>query len=575
MDNPFSGMRANSGSLFANLGLAPTYEDVAGQATGEANSALGALIEGGLTPQQAIVKYLQTPEGMQAFIRNPNLADQMQKTIASVTPPKEDVTTLSPGQTALGTDPYSRTTRTMGSVPAQPQLSTASPGQKTYSTQNGQTREVGNNPSLPQINNIPAGNTSQVINQDGTVASTTVTSPAEVQTFNALTKVAQLNPTELEEMARIQLLPADQRKSAAERAVKRLVDGGQIDATMGQKLLAGALDIKEVHNNFGDGTGQFVITDKLGGQVIPSQNQINPDGSISPNPVYNGATRQLQDGTSTPLNPPAPRGPQTSPQPGAQGPSVAPSSLDLAKDKRSMFLGTGALAATASYLGATAKQFDPSINDPKSESATTQRDYLGQLHTALIALRDNASGLGIPVKVIDQALSLAPGFGPLENPKEATKKGIMLLNMAENEIARGQMNIRDPNQPRALKIKEAERIQSWKRVTEALPTKPEMIELYKDIESGKANTMGIGGAAESAANLAKSSFDALNKGIKDVGEQNQPATKYQKMNEDAMIKVDVTKLQPNELRAYKTRLQELIKAKGNKKATDMPFERTN
>lgn len=219
----------------------PSKGQVAGDARGRALQMLSAEIQAGKTPQQALVNFLQRPEGVELFIRDPDLMTTLQQLQKQATPPE-------------------------------PKMTVAGPGQNVYSTINGVTTKVGG------------------------------AAPTVVQELLGLQEIAKLDPADFQEMARLTMLPAEARRTAQERAVASLISAGKISQETGQKIIGGIIKVLPIKNQYGEETGQVSIIDIASGNVIQPGKANQPgndtstipdtaknhDGTIDPSKLFRG-----------------------------------------------------------------------------------------------------------------------------------------------------------------------------------------------------------------------------------------------------------------------------------------------
>lgn len=208
--NPFNALLDPSrGGLFGLLGRmsgAPTREEAffkqAGQEQQRGLSAIAARQQRGMSPQQAIVDFVSSPEGMDFF-------STQQDPVGVI---KNYLTTTA--------------------APAAPENLVVSPGQQVLS---------GADPSQV-IHSVP---TMDVQNQVG------------------MSELANLKPDEIEAMARAQMAKnagltgndATQQEAATADLVKR----GLMSEDTRSKLLGGVLQIQPIRDKFGDPAGHVII----------------------------------------------------------------------------------------------------------------------------------------------------------------------------------------------------------------------------------------------------------------------------------------------------------------------------
>lgn len=202
------------GQISGNPTRAEHRRGQVGQANAKAIGMMQELLNQGMTPRAAIAKFVQTEEGMQLFMTNPNMLNEVVKYAA----------------TQEG--------------PAPQKLMNVAPGTAVFDPNTGQ--EAFRN---------PVGN---------------------VQEFQFFAPLANLSPEELQELSRAQLdaVTGPEGQTAKERAINRMVERGQIGRDIGDALIAGSMEVRTSKDQLGRDNG-IMIYDHGSGQsmFIPNSNQ--------------------------------------------------------------------------------------------------------------------------------------------------------------------------------------------------------------------------------------------------------------------------------------------------------------
>lgn len=528
------------GTLGGLVGKILGNDSVVGSSRGDALHDLSALRDQGMSPQQALVKFLQTPAGIKAFHSDPGFMDTAKKFVDTTTAPADTLHNVPTGNQVFATNP------------------------------NKPTQQIGNNPNDTKIESVAPGNSGYAIKGDS-VTPLGVTPPTDAQNFTTLTKIADLDPNRLKDYAL-------------------------------QKLaIAGRYTVQSIKNSLGEDTGGFVVLDTHLGTVVPSSKILNPNGEVAPNPMA-GALRNVDGRDLSQGGTPAP-GQNPDPNAAPAQPGVLTNDK-LKNDKRSMFLGSGANAYTLGTAGQIARNIDPNITDERSEQATRQNDYLQQLQFELHNLAQNGGGLGVRSSLIQQASKLGPGPDSWRDPKTSVTSGIQLYDLMQNEIQADKMIVQDTNgYAKEQRVKASERIQQYQAVVRALPTRQEMFDLYNSFPKGNSGAVTLPQMGQSLIDMTKNAVSAATKGLSDLGTRvmgttpkgEQPAqqptkpvaaeppeavqpdkvtppTSFSTMTESDIVKVDASKLGPASQKAYRARLDQLIAAKQAGPAQAVPTQ---
>lgn len=552
------------GTLTGFVGRAMGNNSVVGTARGNAMSELSKLQESGLTPQQSIVKFLQTPQGMEAFHSDPSFIQQAQEFVKAATPPNPQLHNVPEGNQVYATTPGQA--GIAGTNPSRPKIESVAPGHRGVQVNSDNTTtDLGTQPFQTRIENVPPGNRGISVNGNNSTSDLGVTPPADVQSFTQMATIAGLDPKRLQEYA-----------------------GNKI-------MIANRYEVKPIKNAWGEDTGGFVIEDKLTGNVVPSSKVLLPNGEVGDNPAAGSRRNNITNEPSSFA--PGISNEQLSKATNADGTINAAKLYD---DKRTMFLGSGVNAYMLNTLGQVMRNIDPSLTDEKSEKAVRQNDYIAQLQYELHNLVSNGGGLGIRSSVIKQASGLGPSENSWRDPKTAVTKGIQLYDLAQTEILRDKMIVNDLNgYPKEQRVDASKRIAQWEAVHATLPTRKEMVDLFNAFGSRQSGAVTGPDLVKSAGTMVKGGVSALgdtlsattDKGapqpnanaqppaptnvppqaapqqgqgqgqppVKSQAAQQAPMTyDFSKMTDTDIIKINPAKLSPPEQQQYRARLDQLI-----------------
>lgn len=248
MPTPFDSLfdPDKQGTISGFIGQAmgnPSQSQYQGQATGEAQQQIAQMMQSGMSQQQALVKFIGTPQGIQYFTAaGPDGMKQLQEFLTASTPPDPKAVGLKPGETGV-----------------------ISQGGKVLS---------GDKPlSVPTT---------------------------EQQNFNYFGNLSQVPPARLKELAEAQIDPAAKNNGVKERSIDKLVADYGLDPQTGEKLKAGLVQVVQAKDQFGASTGDITLLDISDPQNVKSV-LIKPvaPGAKGPNaPVSGpGVTPEVGGGT--------------------------------------------------------------------------------------------------------------------------------------------------------------------------------------------------------------------------------------------------------------------------------------
>lgn len=222
-DNPFSaGYSAaldpssrNNGTIMGFLGGvlgSPTSQQAAGSATGQALQELATLRQQGSSPQEALIKWLQTPSGQQYFtMAGPDGMKGLAEGLAATQPPAPELHNLAPGGKLFSTDKVS-----------------------------GKTSQIADNPKVLET-------------------------PADVASFQYFAQLSGLPQQEVKRLAGLKLDPNSNKSSVESNAIDDLVEKYGLPPDLGNKLKAGLIKVLPLKNSVGQDTGAVTVVDVTSG----------------------------------------------------------------------------------------------------------------------------------------------------------------------------------------------------------------------------------------------------------------------------------------------------------------------
>lgn len=539
-DNPFANAfspdRGGLTGFIGGLAGVPTQEQSAGGATAQAMSDLSALKDQGMTNQQALLKFFQTPAGHDYFTSaGPNGMKALADGLTATTNAPPTMNNIPPGGMLTATDP-----------------------------QSGQTRTAANNPQ--QFPNQVVGPQDTQVDGKGNPLFTNTNSkgdtPAKVKEFQYFSQIAKLPAAEIQRLAGINADPSLADKSTATtQAVDELVKNYGLDAQTGEKIKAGVLHIIPQKDSFGVDTGAVTIVDLSTGK--PTATTLNPGQQAPagtapsvPNPVSGTSP---STGAATGVLPPA-----ATPTDDTQGPKPPLKAGDIAKNnpayfgsKADMFLSSGVVPSIMSGVSSATEQLNPSSVVPSGAKSADRQNQIDTLRSDLAAMGQLGGGIGVNKGVLDGYMKLAPTGSATESPHQAVQKAIRLSEHIDSEIAEDSKIISSNGTSNEDKKAASARIQGWHRVQNDLPQPEELQRMEAAIRGGTAGALTIGGSAKE---IAQAGASALTEAQKQVGQASTAVSPKGQQNFDAMspeeiVKVDPQSLDRSGLIAYRRRIQ--------------------
>lgn len=512
-DNPFSAMMnggysaaldpSQSGTLMGFVGGmlgSPTKSDAAGSATGRALQELSALRDQGMTPQQSLLKWFQTPSGQDYFSNaGPDGLKQLTAGLQATMAPAPTMNNIPPGGMLTATDQNGKTT-TAASNPQQFPNQVLGPGDIQV---NGQGQKLGENENVKGDE------------------------PADVKSFKFFTQLAKLPPAEIKRLAALKADPSpNDPNSVKAQAIDKMVRDGLItDPQLALALKADTITILPLKNDVGQDTGAITVYDKsnpaAGAQVINPGSRGPAATQGSPQNPLPGTTPGTGAGAGT--LPPAP----VEPAP-AKPQNIPESNPAYFGNKSSMFLGSGAVAKALGAATSATEQLNPKAIIPEGSLANDRQTMIDTLRSDLAAMGQLGGGIGVNKGVLEGYLKLAPSGGLTQSPHEAIQKAIRLHEHIQQEVQAEEEKFSNAKLPLEERKQSVARAEGWKRVLRDLPTYDELGKMEKAIREGTAGAPTVAGGVKT---LIEAGGKALTEGKKQAQEV-QGATSTPSVNID-------------------------------------------
>lgn len=454
-DSPDNSPMSNFTGMIGSAMGVPTqrdrniqYQNAVGDIQSQAMSELGRLREAGMTPEQALVKFVQTPAGQQWFARSDPAAinklatDFLQSTRA---PLQNQVVGGSlvqsnpntPGQaTVLHSEPKvgivdntmvdERTSKPMyqGSAPIHNVGGTAI-DQRTQ-------RPIH---SEPMATNVPAGSQAMDARTGQPMMATPTT---EVQSFDHFIGFLKDSPDRVKQLAEYQATPSAMLATGqTERGVNELIRLGVVTPEIAKKIQSGIIEIKPVKGGVDDKDVGYTILDK----------------SQTGNPNYK-PTVIMFDGAAQPGTP----GPQTSRPPA------------------NMFMGAGTGAGADRLIQSVAGNVSGKLGEVagKGSDVVAQQGHMDNLSAAVAGLASAMPGDRMLSAQAKAWAELVPTTGLLsEPPVLAIQKAIILRNNVEGMIAH-YIAVRDGRGSHANRVDADKAITALQNVERLIPAADDM-----------------------------------------------------------------------------------------------------
>ncbi len=571
------GLSSAMGLLGRAMGV-PTASERAAENDAAIMQKLSGLLETTGSPQKAIVQFLNTPDG-HTLMSRPGAVETLTNWTKAITPPNPTAVNTPAGSTSTlfqnGAPAGSISqpaTETQNYGAGVPNYQTTPPGHVTTpftKGANGPQAQAGVSVPPSETQNYGAGTpqyvptgpggkvTGMAKGPDGkpTAVGSTSQPTTELQNFDGMVKkFSNLSPQVLDNFVQATLMSTDPQQKAF--AISQLVNSKAVTPEEANKFSAGVYQIQQATNEVGEPIGQYFLVDRMSGK-----------------------TRMLTPGGFTPNATQTTPGPQTSilpsTVPNAQPHVIPPNarnadgSIDGNKltDKKYMGLGVGGLSASLSLAGQVVRQVNPGNAEESSQVASLRRQQISNIDTALAHV---GAAQGGRLKIQSEAW-LKQGPSEWTDPIDAYRKMILLHDNVSAMIAKEQANYKDVMLPKQLRVQSQETIQNLQNVIDALPARPDMEQMIKDLKLGTAGAVtvptaarAVGGMISDAVSTGAKAVDTLRKGTPEP--QQQP-------NTDAVLKMNPAQLQqygaslppgPSAARsAYEGRLKQLIQEKQN------------
>lgn len=549
-DNPFSALLNpdKQGTITGFLGGAlgyPTASQAAGGATGDALKALSDLRAQGQTPQQAIIQFLQTPQGKDYFVQaGPDGLKQLTEGLQATVPPTPAVHTVAPG------------------------------GQLFQAGPDGKMGLVATNPK-EQANTVLSPGQTMVDSEGKPLASVPEAGSPDVVKFKQYAQIAGLPQQEIQRLAAMQIDPS---KTPTEKAtaIQKLVTDYGLDQRTGQAMLAGAIQVIPQKDSYGNTTGDVTIIDTTNPQAVQSI-KINPNNSVSVSPVPGlkatpNSTGIGPSGTFEGASAVSPSAtPGITPASGA-GTGVLPASKadptankQYFGDKADMFLGAGLVAHAVGAASKVGETISPELISKEGAKANDRQTQLAHLTNTLLSMGEQGNGFGINKSIINSFKDLLPSADSLtETPHAAIQKGIRLLQKVQIEIGAEEGAASNSALPQSERVASAKRAEGWRRVERALPTMEQMDNMEKAIRNGTAGALNVESGAKAIIDQGGKAVNSGKKqvqGVTDAVTSETGSDPFANMNEQQLTAINPRSLGQPALVQYRNRIRALI-AKG-------------
>lgn len=557
---PFGAMLGTVGQIAGNK----TTGEIAQDAQAKALSQMSSEVSAGATPQQALLNFLKSPQGQEAFSKGMTV-DIANRFMQAVNP-TPTVGAVGPGQTPVITRPgqagveFGQQTPTTEQATARtiaptlqvgPGNSLAQQPQGGYGYQTGPaaptTEESTSRTIAPTVGVGPGTTLAQQPKGGYGYTPGFNNKPTEAQNFDNLKQYAQLPPNVLADIAKVNMLPPDQRDSELKRLTDAAVQNGSMAQEVADKLRTGYYG------------GQGVI------RMIPKLNRVGEEigTTILDMGANNGRGASMDvynQGLNAPGAPPATPGSPAAAVQSTSGPQPR-------TNKALMFFGTGLPANVLAPLGQMVRgTLGVDIPLPGSEDATNNIRNLGALQTSLVQMAKEGAGLSVPGRVIAAAQSMGPEASTWSDPKTAVAHAIDLHAQLTEQMGIDTQRLNDIQVSKEEKHAAEKRIVAYQHILSQLPSLPEMTSLQKDMQEGgpvtRANEVSVG-------NVGRAAVQAVTSGSKKVGPAvdqtlggppgEQPTSaggdRFSKLSNQSFLGIDPKKLAPQDLGNYYQEVQ--------------------
>lgn len=490
----------------------PTTAERGGMVNQMAQQELAKRVEQGMPIDKAIMDFIQSPKGsawmgsgvadvpgvMKTFadsmlarppVQSPALSPGQQATQTTQSGPNAGSQTISAPHAPMAAGPNT----TVIPNPAQPQQGTVTTPSAPMAV-NPETTVYPNPDKLPQSGQTappaqkvvpPSSVLTPPVNPQGQqAAGATGVQPEHVQTFNEMTRLANLPESTLRELATMAAMTPEGRMGRPiQLAVAAMREAGQITPEQANRFLAGSAQILENKTGYGP---KFFFYDKLDGPaggvkpLIPNSNY-QPSSVLTPqmpvpgqgetlgkSPPVGREGPQPQGGTGYPVQGTQPAGSNTPTTPaptspgGAQSPTLQadvaaranppsqiPSdipataykpdgSVDWSKagPRAQMFLGVGPGAnftdlntrLTAIFLGKTPSSME------YGRVIESARSSMRNFQQVVMTMAKEGNQMSVPKDLTDHVKNLVEGMNLFDDPVASAIQMKTLSNRLTNEI---------------------------------------------------------------------------------------------------------------------------------------------
>lgn len=419
--SPFAQM---TGTLGKMMGV-PNDAQIQGQANAQVFQKLSQLEQqNGGNLQKAVLDFYRSPQGLELGSRDPQgMANTVKQWVSNVTAPNPQLT--SPGQQGFETNAMG--TKQVLDNPPLPQQT--GPGVTNTGGRSGQP--IYQAPYAPQA---VGPNTTMLDPNSGTTIAQT--DPAKVAELKGMSREAGFNNNQTQRVFRAETTSIAGREALA---VQDMIDHGDITAEWGRKLDAKTLEFKPERNNFGKEDGSWGLYDKATGQKIKTFKNI-PD-ELKPRESTEGA-------------------------------------FDINNPEDTPHLASGVLGMGASEYGKGLRQLTDNPTDvaKRTQLISERRSQLYDINAAVAALADAQSGMSGREAVVKRILAKGPDLGYNVDTKyqlsqlRSLRSDIEKEKEADVRLIRGSGDT--PGDVISDKVKEeaSARLPGYDRVLRVLPT---------------------------------------------------------------------------------------------------------
>ena len=536
-DNPFgrtynamldpSKQGTISGFIGGLMG-APTQEQAAGGATGRALQELAALRQQGATPQDALMKWFQTPGGQDFFANaGPDGLKSIAAGLATMQAPAPTLNNMPEGSQLASTDQFGKT----NIVATNP---------KSFAPTIVGPQDI----AIDRSGNKIAENTN--IKGD---------EPADVRSFKFFAGLAKLPKAEIERIAALKADPTSKDPNSVKAAaVEELTKKYGLDPRLAEALKADIIKIIPIKNEIGQDTGDISVYDMsnpaAGAQIIRSPRK-------TAEPTVPGTTPST--GAATGALPAAPAEPDTS-KPGPNG--IPQSNPKYFGTKASMFLGSGVVPSALAGASAIGEQISPKMVIPEGAQANDRQTMIDTLRSDLAAMGQLGGGIGVNKGVLEGYLKLAPTGGARESPHAAIQKGIRLYEHIDQEIQAEEQKFNNARLPIEERKASQARAEGWRRVQRDMPTYEEMQKMEESIRNGTSGASTVAGGVKTLMDAGSKILTESKKQAADVSKELPNTAKpvdFEAMSPQELLAVDARTLQRNDKIKYLRKLDALKK----------------